>query len=148
MCAEDVKLPITSTGVEERLRKAAALETALKTERLANIIAGRSPESRGIIGSIGSAVVDGNDGLVADAIESLAWLGWLQPDDAALIRARLSGAQWKAICWRFGISRPTADRRYRYGLRIITWRLHGHREHCAPSLRSMLKVHGDRQGTE
>src|SRR5690606_12044372 len=50
------------------------------------------------------------------AAEALSWLGWLSPDDAGIVRARLEGASWKAVCWRFGISRPTADRRWRYGL--------------------------------
>ena len=142
MGAEDVKLPITPTEVEERLRKAAALETALKTERLlANIIAGRSPENRGIIGGIGDAgsAGDNENALVAHAAEALAWLRWLESDDAAIIRARLAGAPWKSICWRFGISRPTADRRYRYGLALIAWHLNGHcADDAKPSLRSLL----------
>jgi len=28
-------------------------------------------------------------------------------------------AQWKGICYRFGISRPTAHRRYNYALSVI-----------------------------
>ena len=125
----------TPDRVEERLRKAVALQAALNTERLvADIIAGRSPESRGIIGGTGS-----DDGLVAHAAEALSWLRWLEPDDAALIRARLAGAPWKSICWRFAISRPTADRRWRYGLALIAWRLNGNGcSERTPSLRSLL----------
>ena len=69
----------------------------------------------------------------------LSWLGWLSPDDAGIVRARLEGAPWKAICWRFGISRPTADRRWRYGLGLIALRLNG-QVAAAPSLRRMLRA--------
>ena len=106
--------PATPDYVEARLRKAVALQAALTTDRVvADIVAGRSPKSRGIIGGIGGAGTVGRDedGLVTHATEALAWLRWLDPDDAAILRARLSGAPWKSICWRFAISRPTADRR-------------------------------------
>ncbi len=134
----------TPDRVEERLRKAVALQATLNTERLvADITAVRSPENRGIIGGIGgmgSAVLrHGGDGLVAQAAEALAWLRWLEADDAALVRARLAGAPWKSICWRFGISRPTADRRWRYALALIAWRLNGHpAADQTPSLRFLL----------
>jgi hypothetical protein len=141
MCTEDaveLKLPITPIGVEERLRKALALQTALSTERLvADVIAGRAPENRGITGGIGSG--DAAADLVAHAAEALAWLRWLEPDDAALVRARLAGAPWKLICFRFGISRPTADRRWRYALALIAWRLNGNARFTrTPSLRALL----------
>jgi hypothetical protein len=57
--------------------------------------------------------------------EALHWLDWLHGEDAALVQARLEGARWKMICWRFGISRPTAYRRWRYALGLIAWRLNG-----------------------
>lgn len=56
---------------------------------------------------------------------TLNWLRWLEPDDARLVWARGEGCPWKAICWRFGISRATAHRRWEYGLSIITWKLNG-----------------------
>ena len=37
------------------------------------------------------------------------------------------GTEWKPICWQFGISRPTAHRRWEYGLSVIVWRLNGRR---------------------
>lgn len=54
---------------------------------------------------------------------TLAWLAWLEPDDAKLVWARAEGTPWKAICWRFGVARATAHRRWEYGLSVITWRL-------------------------
>lgn len=131
--------PATPTYVETRLR-AVVLQTALRTEHLVpDIMARRSSEHGGIMGGVGSATA--GDCLVGPAIEALAWLRWLEPDDAAIVRSRLAGAQWKAICWRFAISRPTADRRYRYGLALIAWRLQGgNRNEPEPSLRSLLRI--------
>jgi hypothetical protein len=60
--------------------------------------------------------------LTADA---LSWLAWLDPVDAQVVRARAAGAQWKLICWRFGIGRATAHRRWTYGLAVVAWRLSG-----------------------
>ena len=74
------------------------------------------------------ADADGDD-VVADAVEALTWLRWLGPDDADILRARLEGVPWKLICWRFGISRPTAHRRYDYALSVIAWRLNGRQVH-------------------
>ena len=66
-----------------------------------------------------------------DAIDRMAevfpWLGWLAPEDAKLVWARAEGTPWKGICWRFGISRATANRRWQYGLAVIVWRLNGRR---------------------
>ena len=42
--------------------------------------------------------------------------------------------QWKPICWELGISRATANRRWQYGIAVITWRLNGKR---VPQKRSM-----------
>lgn len=57
--------------------------------------------------------------------EALAWLRWLEPEDAKLVWARAEGTPWKAICWRFGIARATANRRWDYALAVIVWRLEG-----------------------
>jgi type III restriction enzyme len=84
-----------------------------------------------------------SDAVVAEAAEALSWLHWLDPDDARIVVARLEGARWKLICWRFGISRPTADRRWRYALALIAWRLNGNaRTGRRPSLRSLLGLCG------
>jgi hypothetical protein len=146
MCAEaavELKLPITPIGVEARLRKAVALQAALNTERLvADVTAGRASEDRGIIGVIGSGSAgDSDDGdLLARAAEALSWLSWLEPDDAGIVTGRLKGVSWKSICWRYGVSRPTADRRYRYALALIAWHLDGHAGEPKPSLRALLRI--------
>jgi hypothetical protein len=65
----------------------------------------------------------------ADAIsrmeETLTWTVWLEPDDGKLVWARAEGTPWKPLCWRFGLSRATAHRRYDYALSLIAWRLNG-----------------------
>ena len=55
--------------------------------------------------------------------ETLTWVRFLAPDDGRLVWARAEGAPWKAICWRFGIARATAHRRWQYGLSVISLRL-------------------------
>ena len=59
--------------------------------------------------------------------EALAWLRWLKPEHAKLIWARADGTPWKLICWRFGIARAMAHRRWQDGLSLIAWRLNGRR---------------------
>jgi hypothetical protein len=57
--------------------------------------------------------------------QTMTWLTWLEQQDAKLVWARAERARWKLICWRFGISRATAHRRWEYALSLITWRLNG-----------------------
>lgn len=59
--------------------------------------------------------------------ETLGWLRWLEAEDAKLAWARAEHTPWKPICWRFGISRATAHRRWQYVLSLIAWRLNGWR---------------------
>ena len=76
---------------------------------------------------------------ITQAEEAMLWLRWLEKDDAELVWLRANGKPWKGICWRFGISRATADRRWQYGLAVIVWRLEGRR---VPTKRSMAYVIG------
>ncbi len=69
--------------------------------------------------------------------EALQWLRWLEPDDARLVWMRAEGVRWKPVCWRFGLSRATAYRRWEYALSLIAWRLSGRRP---PSKRSRAFV--------
>ncbi len=59
--------------------------------------------------------------------EALDWLRWLEAEDGKLVWARAERTPWKMICWRFGISRATAHRRWEYALSVIAWRLNGRR---------------------
>lgn len=59
--------------------------------------------------------------------EALDWMQLLDGEDGKLVWARAEGAEWKAICWRFGVSRSTATRRWDFALSVIALRLNGHR---------------------
>jgi hypothetical protein len=116
---------ITKAVIETRLREAAALR-----RMVINTSQWNSPES--------------NRREYAHTIEAVAetlsWLDWLGSEDAALVRARLEGARWKAICFRFGISRPTAYRRWRHALALIAWRLNGHEPPANYSRRRFMQM--------
>jgi hypothetical protein len=60
--------------------------------------------------------------------ETINWNRFLQPEEAHLMWARADGLAWKGICYRFGISRATAHRRWEYALSLIAWRLNGRPE--------------------
>lgn len=53
--------------------------------------------------------------------------GCAKAQHANLVWARVEGTSWKLICWRFGVSRATAHRRWQYGLSLIAYRLNGRR---------------------
>ncbi|OHC75206.1 MAG: hypothetical protein A3G18_09650 [Rhodospirillales bacterium RIFCSPLOWO2_12_FULL_58_28] len=57
--------------------------------------------------------------------ETLTWIHFLAPEDGRLVWARAENTPWKAICWRFGVGRATAHRRWQYGISLIVWRLNG-----------------------
>ena len=100
--------------VEKRLREAVALRELMTAAHYSEDVTDRvvtAPQS--------------DSYAVESAAEALSWLKWLEHEEAGLVLARLQGARWKLICWRFGISRPTAYRRWRHALRLIAWRLHG-----------------------
>jgi hypothetical protein len=61
--------------------------------------------------------------------EAITWNRFLQRDDANLMWDRAHGISWKELCHRYGISRPTAHRRYDYALSVIAWRLNGRQVH-------------------
>ena len=74
---------------------------------------------------------------ISEAERTLLWLRWLERDDARLLWLRAERRPWKPICWELGISRATANRRWTYGVAVITWRLNGKRP---PAKRSMAHV--------
>lgn len=137
----------TPRMVEARLRDAVLLrvghsQTGTTLPGPVRISPRHDRKSIGTMGGIAppdAADAEASDDIVRAATQALGWLDWLEPDEAALVVSRIEGASWKAICWRFGISRPTADRWWRYALGLIAWRLNGHPSAARPSLRSMLR---------
>ena len=55
--------------------------------------------------------------------ETFTWLTWLDPDDARIVWLRGEGVPWKPICWRVGLSRQTAWRRWVAALITVSNRL-------------------------
>ncbi|MBF0268863.1 MAG: hypothetical protein HQL44_09740 [Alphaproteobacteria bacterium] len=122
----------TPEQIEERLAEAADVLKRLPEERV-----------RGYFGVWPEVVHDFSDMVgrepqpmrrpppLAAAIsrmeETLAWMRFLAGEDGKLVWARAEGAQWKEICWRFGVSRATANRRWQYGLSVIALKLNGRR---------------------
>ena len=100
---------LTDEMIEQRLRQAVSLQRVVT----------RTPQRLAAAGPLE------REHSFRDIAEALAWLDWLDDEDAALVQARLEGARWKMICWQFGISRPTAYRRWRHALGLIAWRLNG-----------------------
>jgi len=62
---------------------------------------------------------------ITEADEAMLWLRWLGRDDARIVWLRAERTPWKPICWEMGISRTAANKRWQFGLAVITWRLHG-----------------------
>ena len=100
-------------GVENRLREAVVLRQALA--QMPALLEQRNACARMAEPALA----------ISNIAEALSWLEWLDEEEADLVTARLEGARWKLICWRFGISRPTAHRRWRHALRLIAWHLSG-----------------------
>jgi Domain of unknown function (DUF6362) len=57
--------------------------------------------------------------------ETLAWLRWLEPDDAKIVWLRANGERWKAVCWKVGLSRTAANQHWLYAVCVIAWTLNG-----------------------
>ncbi|MFM8745664.1 MAG: DUF6362 family protein [Aestuariivirga sp.] len=69
--------------------------------------------------------------------ETFTWLSWLrEPDDARIVWLRAEGVRWKPICWRIGLSRASAWRRWAAALITIANR------HNAGLIRPMLPQPG------
>jgi hypothetical protein len=47
------------------------------------------------------------------------WLSIIPASERDVLWARATRQRWKQICWRYGISRPTAHRRLQRGLNAI-----------------------------
>jgi hypothetical protein len=134
----------TPEKVEERLLEAADVMRRLPPVRVPGYfstwpktliefsdLVGRAPEPMRLPPPSAAAITRMED--------ALPWLQWLEPEDSKLVWMRLERAPWKAICWRFGIGRATANRRWQYGLCLITWRLNGRRLPAKPCRRFIVE---------
>jgi hypothetical protein len=65
--------------------------------------------------------------------ETLAWLGWLEPDERRVVWLRAEGLPWKRITHRLGIGRTTAWQRWTMALLKIATRLNARCEQQRPN---------------
>ena len=71
---------------------------------------------------------------IQDMEECIEWLAWLKPDDARIVWMRAEGARWRQVCWRVGIARSTAHRRWAAALLTVAKNLEarGRKKRKAP----------------
>ena len=125
----------TPAMVEERLVEAAEILKRMPAPRVQGFYSlwpAIAPSFDDLVGQTPGPISPARPAPAAiDRMEqTLEWLKWVEPEDVKLVWARAENTPWKMICWHFGISRPTADRHWRYALSIITWRLNG--RHVSP----------------
>jgi hypothetical protein len=77
--------------------------------------------------------------MITEADETLLWLRWLEPGDARLLWLRANRKPWKLVCWKIGISRATANRRWQYGIAVIVWRLNGRQLSARRSINHVIR---------
>jgi len=76
---------------------------------------------------------------ITEAEETLLWPRWLDPSDARHLWLRANRRPRKLVCWELGISRATANRRWQYGIAVITWRLNGRRLSARTSIGHVIR---------
>ena len=121
---------MTAEMIEERLAEAADTLARLPEQRIGRYVcswpnipvepSAFDPETRTSRPPPSSAAISRMD-------VTLDWLRLVPEGERRILWMRAERQTWKAICHRFGISRATADRRYRYALSLIAWRLEGRR---------------------
>ena len=130
--AEAAMTEWTRDMVEERIDEAADVLRQLPPVRLR---ATSAPGRTSCAAGERSARTGSRCGTPAEAAaisrmeEAITWNRFLERDEAHLMWARAEGMPWKELCYRFGISRPTAHRRWEYALSVIAWRLNGRQVH-------------------
>ena len=120
----------TRDMVEERITEAAAVLRRMPPVRLAGYF-GTWPEIQRTAKELATAaptkmrLPPPSSAAISRMEEAITWNRFLERYDAHLMWARAEGTPWKELCYRFGISRPTAHRRWEYALSVIVWQLNG-----------------------
>jgi hypothetical protein len=124
----------TRDTVEERIVEAAAVLRRLPPVRVSGYF-GTWPEIQRTAKELAAAaptkmrLPPPSSAAISRMEEAITWNRFLERDEVQLMWARAEGMPWKHLCYRFGISRPTAHRRWEYALSVITWRLNGRQVH-------------------
>ena len=70
---------------------------------------------------------------------ALAWLGWLEPDEARLVWLRAEGVPRKPITGRLGVGRTTAWQRWTVALLKVATRLNAEDERSRSNIKTLNK---------
>lgn len=119
---------MTPTEVEDRFEEAAATLRRLPGVRVPGYFSTWPPVVRNIHEAFGweparFARIPPTAEAIARMEETFTWLAWLDGEDARIVWLRAEGVRWKPICWRIGISRATAWRRWAAALITVANRL-------------------------
>jgi hypothetical protein len=119
---------MTPTEVEARFEEAAATLRRLPDTRVPGYFSAWPPIVRAAVEAYGydparMPRIAPSPQAISRMEETFSWLMWLEPDDARIVWLRAEGVRWKPICWRIGISRATAWRRWAASLIVVANRL-------------------------
>ena len=71
--------------------------------------------------------------------EALAWLGWLEAEEARLVWLRAEGVPWKVLTARLGVGRTTAWHRWTVALLKLATRLNAQDERSRSNTEAVYK---------
>jgi hypothetical protein len=119
---------MTPVEVEARFEEAAATLRRLPESRVSGYFNTWPPIVRSIYETYGweparMPRIAPSPAAISRMEETFTWLTWLEPDDARIVWLRAEGVRWKPICWRVGLSRAAAWRRWVSALATIAKRL-------------------------
>jgi hypothetical protein len=119
---------MTPSEVESRFEEAASTLRRLPDRRVPGYFSTWPPIVRDAIEAYGydparAPRIAPSPQAISRMEETFTWLAWLDGDDARIVWLRAEGVRWKPICWRMGISRATAWRRWVAALITVANRL-------------------------
>lgn len=109
---------LSPTDVEDRLEDAARTLRRLPAVRVPGYISAWPPIVRSAVEAYGwepatAPRISPSPQAISQMEEAFGWLNWIaDADDKRIVLLRAEGVRWKPICWRVGISRATAWRRW------------------------------------
>lgn len=117
---------LSPTNVEERFEEAARTLRRLPAVRVPGYISAWPAIVRSAAEAYGwepatAPRISPSPHAISLMEETFGWLNWIaDADDKRIVWLRAEGVRWKPICWRIGISRATAWRRWAAAMIIIS----------------------------
>ncbi len=118
----------TPKDIEERFEEAGATLRRMPGVRVPGYFSAWPPMVRAAVEAYGydaarAPRIAPSPQAISRMEETFIWLTWLGADDARIVWLRAEGVRWKPICWRVGLSRAAAWRRWVAALITISNRL-------------------------